>query len=313
MTAVEPSSEQLAQQRSEFLSNPPSLDAPPEPAPVVDDENAVLDELSQTPPAGGKVEPTSVDAPPAGGTPDDPFASYGGRQNVDLAFQVQEALRTEAGVKVMVAQGLEALGYSADRIKAALGGGAMQAPVTSAPEGSPEPSPFDGIEDDDVVTGADVKRLLGQVAAQTAKEAADAVRAELNPLRAQVEEERNRDIAARNDATLTELLGAFPTTQAEQDQYRSLAAATLQAAGAFIDPSNFDPNHIRAAIVKGHEAVIAEQDRRFAAYIARKRATRDAAPSNIGGASAGEAGAAEPKSLNEAREQLRAQNFFGDR
>jgi hypothetical protein len=243
----------------------------------------------------------------------DPYAEYGGREHVANAWQVAEALKTELGVRTMIQQGLLALGYSADQIKAALGDRAG-APV--APAAAPA-DPYADLSDDDIVTGAQLKQYLAQqsqaatAAQQAAIEAAQqAAAAQVDPIKAQFEAQRNAAIIQRNDATLTELLGPPPADAVQAGDYQAMAQGVLAAASRYIQPDNWDPAHIRAAIVQGHADVVARQEAQFQAYLGKKREAKRAAPANIGGQSAGEAPAKEPQTMKEARELARSSGIF---
>ncbi len=291
--------------RAAFLAADPGVITTPDDDAAVD-EDAVLDELTRPPAEASGVTPPA----PAPG-PADPYAQYGGLEAVQNAWQVSEALRSELGVRTMIQQGLVALGYNAEQIKTALG----TPGVPGAPAAAPDP--FAGLDDDDVVTGAQLRQYLELQRQQAAEaqtgieaRATAAAQAQVNPIRAAFEDTRNREIATRNDATLAELLGPVPTESAEVGNYQALAGATLQAAAAYIDPANFDPGHIRAAITRGHADVVAREEARYQAYLATKRTTKRNAPANIGGQSAGESPEKEPQNLAEARAQFRAQGGF---
>lgn len=289
--------------RAAFLASAPEIIAQPD-ATVEVDEDAVIDELTRPPAA---TDPPATPAPEV-----DPFAAYGGKEVVENALQVRQALQSELGIRTLVAQGLNTLGYTPEQIAAALG--KQAAPGAPAePEGPSDP--LAGFDDDDLVTAADMRRILAEQSGQAtqAREAAvAAARAELDPVKAALDAQRNQEIAQRNDQTLAELLGPVPIEADKLGQYQTMANATIQAAGRYVEPNNFDPVHIRSAIVRGHADVVAAEEARYQAYLATKREARRAAPANIGGQSAGETPEAEPKNLKEASAQARAAGLFQD-
>lgn len=306
---VTPPEPTQAEARAAFLANPPEITSVPDPAPVLDDEATALDELTQPPAAGDGVEPAPVSPVPVAA---DPYAEYGGREAVANAMELDRALRTEQGVKLVVRQSLEALGYTDAQIRAALGAGPGGQPSTAAEAAAAQTAPgiFDGIEDDDVVTGSDVKRIVSQATEQAVQQALAQAQAQLDPMRQQFEQERVRDQASRNDATLIELLGPVPEDTAALGEYQAQAQDILNAAAKYVEQGNFDPAHVRSGIVKAHSEITAAAEARFKRYLAGKKQARDAAPSNIGGHTAGEAEAPEPKTLAEARAAARADGFF---
>lgn len=297
VTPTEPVEQTPAEARAAFLASPPEILPTDEPV-VLDAEAEVLDEVTRPP-----AEP-AVTVPAA---PADPFAPYGGAEEVANAYELAQALRTETGVRLVVKQSLTALGYSDAQIAAALGGGPGAAPaVTNAPEPAAAPDPFAGIDDDDVVTGGDVKRLLAEAVKNATEAAVAQAQAQLDPVRQQFEQERNREIAARNDATIVEVLGPVPEDPTAREAYVNQARDLLNVATRFVDPTNFDPSHIRNGIIAAHAEIEANAEARYQAHLARKREARKAAPTNIGGTTATDGAEAEPKNLAEARAQAKA-------
>lgn len=295
-------------------SDNPSLafpsDAPVEPvAPVEPDPvEAAIDELAPAPPAAGSVEAPAIDAP-AAGTPD-PFAEYGGADEVRNAVTLANAMRSEQGMRAVIANGLHALGYSPEQVRAALQNqGATPAEATAAVAAAPaaEVDPLADITDDDVVTGGDLKRIVQATIEKTARETAAALAAATKPLEDQVQVERQSRAQQTVDGTLVELLGAPPADAAGLAQYQELANGVLTAAANGFDQNQWDPAYIRSAIIKGHQAFTSQQDRALAAYAARKRAERAAAPAHVGGSQqAGAEALPEPKNVKEAIAQRKA-------
>lgn len=267
------------------------------------------DEFSDIVPPG-PAAPPAEDAPPAtddtGGAVD-PYAEFGGREYVQDAVSISGALRTENGVRTIVAQGLQALGYDPAQVRAFLDAKEAAAPTAAAPAAAPVGLP--DIEDDDVVTGSDMKRLLQWQSEQLAGQFKTAQEEATKPLALQLQEERQRQATHIVDSTLSELLGIKDGTPTE-DQKRDIGFIQ-QAAGQYIDSSSWDPSHIRNAIIRGHADVQAETERRVQAYITAKRAQAQGAPANIGGASpAGGEEQAEPKNMKEAIAMRKALGVF---
>lgn len=298
--------DEVAAAKAEFLKGPAGHVTSTPDEPVLDDEAAALDELTK-PPAGEAAPPsTTAGEPPAA----DPYAQYGGAEAVAHAFEVQEALRTESGVRLLIQQGLQALGYTPAQIKAAVGGGPGAPTAEPAPD-QPSADPYADLPDEELLTGADFKRYAEKIKTDAIAEAQRTVASQVDPVVAQQREAFNAEIRTRNDATLAELLGPVPAEPEKQGEYSTQAQQVLDAAGRYVDPSNYDPAHIRSAIIKGHADVEAQNEARWKAYLGKKKAARSAAPSNIGGASAGEGEPKEPQNLKEAREAMKAAGLWG--
>lgn len=291
--------------REAFLNNPPPItDEPdPEPAAEVDplDDPALAD---LTPPAAPVPDPVT---PPA-----DPYAEWGGRETVERAVKLDQAMHTESGIRLVVAQSLQALGYTPDQIRAALTGAPVPpGAITEPPE--PQPDPLVDVDDDDYVSGADLKRIVARATAAAAEQAAAAVAETLQPTVTSFEQQRQAQASQVADAAYVETLGAYPATgtKEQQDDWRSEVAAVQQAAERFIDPNDWSPQGIRMAILRGAEALKAQREADLARYVARKRAAREANPTNVGGGEppGGEA-AKEPQTLAEARQLAEAAGYF---
>lgn len=294
--------------RAEFLHNPPAFVPTDEPV-VVDDEAAALDELTKPPAATGSTAEGQAPTAPAAGTPD-PYAEFGGVEAVRNAHAVAEALRTETGVRLLIAQGLEALGHSPDQIRRAL---AREEAAGNLPTAEPAvpADPYANLDDDDVVDGATFKAALARATQDAAAQAAAAVRAQVEPLAAQQLQQQVAAQNARNDATLAEVLGPVPTDPAELAAYQTTVTSILQAAGQYITPDTWDPTAIRSAIVTAHAAYEAAEEAKFQRFLQNKRKARQAAPANIGGHSPGEAPEPEPKTMAEASAMARKSGLFG--
>lgn len=260
---------------------------------------------------GGAPAPPAGDATPAPEptTPapaDDPYAEWGGRQVVEDAVVIARGLKTEAGVRTLVAQGLQAIGYTPAQIQAALAGGATSAPTAAAPAAPADP--LDGIEDDDVVSGGDVKKLVARAIESATAEITAQVKAQVDPVREQAIADRQARTNNVIDGTIVELLG---TGGDESTVDRDTAGEVLVAAEKYVEEDNWDAAHIRAALVKGHADVVARQERVYEQYLAKKKAVKDASPVAAAGAGgAGEPPPREPQNLAEARQMAKEAGLF---
>jgi hypothetical protein len=288
--------EAVAMRRSQGTPEILSTDTVEAPAPTVetDPEAALLADLS----AGTSATP----APPA----EDPFAAYGGREAVEEARVIRDALATETGVRTLIAQGLHALGYSPDQVRAFMENRAVgEAAAAAAPA-----DPLAAISDEDVVTGAEVKAVVQAAVAQALAGVTGELKAGLQPVQQQMEAQRQATAQQTVDGTLVELLGQPPTDPGELKQFQTLATAVLQAAAPYVQADNWDPQHIRAAIQRGHADYQAQLEAAISYRLAQKKAQAAAQPTNIGGATSGSEPAQEPKDLKEARAMARAMGLW---
>lgn len=317
------SAAEVADARRAFLSEPPEFinnDPEPEPDPAAQaaaDEAAAIEELSKPPaaPEGGSAA-TATPPPPAPASTGtlDPYAEFGGEQAVRTAHEVQQALRTQEGVRALVANGLTALGYSVDQIRAALDGAAAPA-GEAAPPAAPA-DPFAGLDDDEVVDVKTMRQYAQTLAAQAAdaavKQALGQVEPQVKSVQDAIAEQRQTAVRTWTDSALIEVLGTPPENPEEGKVYKSTVDATVQRAGAYYDPSRSnDPAHIRACIQQAHADLEQESEARLQAYIATKKRARDAQPVNVGGGAGAEGPLPEPQNMAQAREQARKTGFFG--
>lgn len=284
------------------------------PAPGTNDnfDDVFPDPTQQIPqgevPAGTKppaAEPASATpAPPAGtpapeAAPVDPYAEFGGRQYVQDATVVAQALQTESGVRALVAQGLQALGKSPEEVAAF-----MQA-AQAAPQEAVDP--WSDIADDDVVTGAELKQMLGDLGKSITEgitgQLTQAQQQAVLPLQQQIQQDRQRVATAAVDGALAEAIPSLKEWQpgTQLDDVTQGKISDIQAAATrYLDPNDWDPNHIAAAIRRGAADVEARDQARFRAYVADKRATRANQPANIGGGAPGGTEVQEPRNTKEA-------------
>jgi DNA-binding transcriptional MerR regulator len=238
--------------------------------------------------------------------PADPYAEFGGRQAVEQSHQVMEALRTEAGVRAMIAQGLTALGYTPAQIKAFVEQNAAGAPESTPGAPAAPVDPLAQIADDDLITGADLKGIVGQLVQQTLAQSQQLVQEQVDPVRAQFEQRQQAEAQQVANSTYVELLGPVPdqaTDQAGFDSWMARARAVQNQARQFVAEDNWNPADIRAGLIRGHALYEAEQEEAFKAYARAKKADRAGQPTNIrGGAPQGGEPAPEPKNTAEARD-----------
>lgn len=311
---------EVAASRREFLSNPPpEIPVEPEVAPDgAADEAAAIEEFQAAqraaagqPPAGpeGAAPAAPAPAPAPTGTPAvDPYAQWGGEEAVRTAMAVQDALRTEQGLRALVANGLVELGYSVDQVRSALE--AYDAEQGRQPQGA-APDPFAEFEDDDPVTVAQARALATDVAKTAVEQALAAQANQLAPIQQVIAEQQQTAVRTTTDAAVVELLGPVPPEPEKLAQYQRQVDAIVERGARYFDPNQWsNPAHVRAAVVQAHAEIQAENEQRFSDFLARRREVRDSQPPNIGGGAGSDGPMAEPKTMAEARKQAEAAGFF---
>jgi hypothetical protein len=273
------------------------IDTPDEP---------VAQEAGEVESAGAAVPGAPAATEPPVAPIEDPYAEWGGREVVEDAVNVANALRTETGVRTVIAQGLQALGYSPAQIQAALAGGpaAVEAAVEAAAPTGPA-DPLEGYADDDVVNVSDVRKLVeAQVAAATAAVTAQ-VEQQLTPLQQQVIEQQTTRAQNAVDSTIFELL------QVDGQVDPALATEVLRYANQHItDATRYDPEAIRNAIISGKAEAEAAIEAAHAAYLRGKAAVKATLPTPVVAASPGAEAPAEPQSIEEASAEMRKRGWF---
>jgi hypothetical protein len=302
--------DEIAAARREFLSEPPPVISN-EPEPVVDDaslEGEVLDDLTK-PRRRRRVRNPHL--PRLRRRPEPPILTlqFGGEEQVRLAHQVQEALRTEQGVRALVANGLSALGYEPEQIRQALEG--AQAPAPSPAPAAAPASPLEGLEDDDVVTVGSMKSVIADAIKQAVEAATGQSKDVIAPVQDVVQQQQQLLVRTNTDAAVIEALGQVPTDETEAAAYRKQVDAIVARASAYYDPTKWaDAGHIRQAVQRANAELNAESEERFQAYLRQKKQVRDSQPPHVAGGAGGEGPLPEPKSLAEARKQARDSGFF---
>lgn len=263
-----------------------------------------------TPPAEAATTPQSGEpaaapaAPPAAS--DDPFAAYGGKDEVEAALAVAQGLRTEAGVRLMVAQGLAALGKDPEQVRLFMEGKLSAAQEAALVQEATAPAdPLAEIGDDDVITGQELRAYVQRAVEQATAQALEAVK----PIQDQVQNDRQARQRQVTDATLIELL-AENGDPATIDATR--AQDVLDGALKYLTEETFyDPTAIRNALVRANADVEARDEARYQAYLNRKKAVADQLPPVVGGGTPpGGEELPEPQNMEEARDRLRREGFF---
>lgn len=274
--------------------------------------NPYLAEREVTPPVEGT--PAPADAPPAG-TPAapqvlQPWTSQDGTvvdpAEVQAALVVARGLRTESGVKLMVARGLEAMGKDAATVQAFLDGKLTQQQAAVAPVEAPTvPDILEtlGLGDDDVVDTQTLRQVIAQVQAQATKAALEAAGVAVAPVVSAQEAQRNAGARDAVDNTLIQLLGTNGDPKSVDVPTANLV---VERAQRYIDPSNWDPAHIRDAVLRGHADLITELDHAQQTRLTRLAGVAATVPSTIGtGTPPGGEPTPEPQTFEEAMAQAR--------
>lgn len=307
--------------RQAFLGSPPPILDPSE-TPVVsegstpDEEQAAIDEIlgAATPPAGvPEGTPVPAPAPAPAGTSPDSFVvghdQYGqpitvSREQAYSAWQVQEALRTEQGVRALVANGIRTL------IQNGADPATIQSFIESQGGAAPEaePDPWADLDDDEPITVGQARAL----AAQAAQAATSQVANPLAEVQQAIAQQQQQAVRSVTDAAVIQALGPVPVDDPAKEQaYRQRVDAIVNRGASYYDPSQWNnPQHIQQAVNRAVAELNAEDEARFQSYLATKRASRNGTPPNISGGAGTDGPLPEPKSMEQAREQARAAGFF---
>lgn len=255
---------------------------------------------------GGEGEGDPAPEGDAGGEPkgseptvEDPFAPYGGKQNVEDLVALGAALRTEQGLKQIGARSLIALGMDPAQVEAFLAG-----KLTAAEATTPAPAAASDeleIDDEDVVTGAQAKALIENAVKEALAKAVDPIR-EAEEKRQQRETEERQSRATHTvDTTLIDLLGDKEAEDPASTVDPEMANLVLLEAQRHLGPDEWDPAKIAAAVRQGHADLVAKFERAQEKYLGGKRETKQRLPKKTGGSPAGSNGKVEePKNVEEA-------------
>lgn len=199
------------------------------------------------------------------GTEADPWAAYGGKDAVDQAVRLHQAVQTEDGIFQLFFEAGQSLGLGLKEMQTLFGQGDAQ------PEA-------EGPADDELVTWAQARELLH--------------REVLQPMQAQ--QQAVAETVARQSVQST--ISELGITDNET------VAAVLQLGDRYLPPGSMDPREISAAVKRGHEDFVKLVQANAQKYVAGKAAARKSVPKPLGGgASSAEAPAeAEPKTVAEA-------------
>jgi len=247
--------------------------APPAEAPRSSEPPAEIFQ-SDSPITGEPAAPAPLPAPV------DPYADFGGREEVERRYQAVEAWGTEEGLTVAAVEALRGLGFEQDVIESLFNWEA------------PEPEYLPDIEDDAPLTKADVIRLAQQIADQRVGRVEESF---------EQAQERQQYEAATHAA-----VGALQALGVQDEKTKQ---GTLTLAQAYISPDEWDPQVIEQAVRRGHADWMSVVQASREEYLQGKVATRDSLPRNIGGhsQSPGEVTSpvAKPRSLDEAIRAVR--------
>lgn len=198
----------------------------------------------------------------------------GGLEEAKKAAEWAKQAQTEDGVIKLFIEAGTSLGLGFEQLEKLFDASDAQTAQTAI-EGQPN--------DDDVVTWAEAKELLRKEVLEPA------------------EQREQQRILAHAKETVTASIDALKLETEKEKQ------AVLALGQNYLPDGDFDPEHIRVAILKGHEDFIAARDRDREAYIAAKIAEREAVPSSTGAAGApGGETPAEPESWEDAKARGRA-------
>ncbi len=288
--------EDAASARAAFLADaPPVLPSEdPTPAPV---DDAAAEAVAIAEITGAGAPPAAAPAPAA----PDPYAEYGGVESIRHALALRQTFNDPEGQKALAAQLLTQLGYTPDKIRAALEGSAPQA----------EPDPLDALlnlDDGDIVTGEQLKAIVAALANRDEQVSRQAV----NPLENQWAAQQQSQLQQVADSTYIELLGLPEQTPEAQQAFLVQANAIQARAETLVTPGERDPQRIRLALLTAHTQIKGEDEARFRAYVQSKKAAAAALPTNIGGGQPpGGEPAKEPKNVKEASRMARESGIFG--
>jgi hypothetical protein len=289
--------------------------APPPPSDAALEAQA-LDELLGTQPPAGQEGATATapsapaPAPAPTGTPD-PYAQWGGYQAVENAMAVQQALRTEQGVRTLVAQGLMDLGYDVNQVRAALDGAPPEQQWGT--QDQPIVDPTAGLADEDQIdlTAGDLRALIDNITTQAATRAAQTVAQQVQPLTQQIQEADARQQRQVTDSALVAVLGPPPADPQARAAYAARVDAIVSHGQQYFDPAQWsNPQHVQSVIARANAEIVQADEARYQAYLQSKRETMLAQPPNTGGGAAGEEPIPEPKNLAESRRMAAAAGFF---
>lgn len=238
------------------------------------------------------------------------------------AFNIQRGLTTEQGVRMIVAQGLTALNFQPEDVRAFVEGRLtlsqqQQQQAVAAAAAAPAPvapaNPWDNLTDEDLIDGPQFKQYAAEIQRQAIEQATAAAQAQIAaataPQNQAIQQERQVRAGQVTDSTLVELLGEGGDVSTVD---KELAQRVLQEASKYIDPNNWDSGHIRAAVIMGHHDVVKIAEAAQRAYLNRKSLVAEGVPTSVGGAQApGAEPMAEPKSLKEASKMAKEMGLLG--
>ena len=286
-----------------------------EPTTIADRQRAASEPAAPAAPA----VPATVATPPGAPQPSpdanaDAFEAWSkdpARQRE--AFDIMQGLTTEQGVRLIVAQGLTALGKNPDDVRAFMEGRLTQQQVLAQPTAvapvAPPANPWDALTEEDLVDGEQAKAWFTQIREDAIAAARAEVATAQAPVQQAVRQEQQTRAGQVTDSTLIELLGEGGDPKSVD---RELAGRVLVEAQKYIDPNNWESGHIRSAIIQGHHDVVQIAAAAQRAYLNRKGIVAEAVPATTGGAQApGAEAPSEPMNLKEASKRAREMGLLG--
>lgn len=192
------------------------------------------------------------------------------------AVELSKRLQTDDGVIQMFIETGQALGLGFAQLEAMFAESDAATAATAAETGP---------ADDDVVTWKEARELLQKEILEPQQRAAE--QAALTQARATI------------DATFTDL-GVTDETDRQ---------AILALGQNHIKDGDFDPEHVRAAVRKGHELLEVRKTAAKEAYLAEKLASGEAIPTSTSaaGAAGGQEPPPPPQNMDDAKARARAQ------
>lgn len=304
---------------------------PPAPEPIVEPTSIADRQRAASEPAATQAVPVPATTQP-GATPPAPAtpaaaqtpeqiaweAFKNSEESQREAFNIREGLKTEAGVRMIVAQGLTALGKDPTYVQLFMEGKLTQQQVEASPSIVPPaaalagataigPEPWDALTEEDLVDGVQAKEWFTKIRNDAVAAARAEVQAAQVPVQQAVRAEQSVRAGQVTDQTLIELLSENGDPRTVDKQ---LAGKVIQEANKYIDPNNWDSGHIRAAIIQGHNDVVQIAALAQRAYLNRKDLVAQEVPQTIGGAQApGADPLPEPKNVKDASKM--AKQLFG--
>lgn len=198
-------------------------------------------------------------APDLDAEPEDPWSPYGGKETVDQAYKIHQALQSQDGIIQLFFEAGQSMGLGLKEMNALFG------------NVSPEETVDEGPADDELVTWAQARALLQ--------------REVLEPM--QQQQKATAEAMARQavQSTITDL------GLTDQDTI----AAVLQLGDRYLDPNDLSPTAVSDAVKRGHEDFAKLVTANAQKYVAQKAQAKRTVPKSVGGGGASQAAQDEPE------------------